>query len=89
MLIKVKEEKYVDDSGVERLRTYYGKDKNHIVAKVESIAQKENETTEPMISEQEELNAEILLNQASIIAKQEEQDEVLAEILLNQVKGGD
>lgn len=31
------------------------------------------------------MNAEILLNQADIIAKQNEHDEVLAEILLNQM----
>lgn len=32
---------------------------------------------------QEEINAELLLNQMDIMAKQEEQDAVLAEILLN------
>ena len=32
---------------------------------------------------QDEINAELLLNQVDIIAKQEEQDAVLAEILLN------
>ena len=36
-------------------------------------------------TEQELITAEILLNQADIIAKQNEQDEVLAEILLNQM----
>lgn len=36
-------------------------------------------------TEQELLQAEILLNQAEILAKQNEQDEVLAEILLNQL----
>lgn len=36
---------------------------------------------------QEEINAEMLLNQSAIIAKQEEQDEVLAEMLLNQMGG--
>lgn len=45
--------------------------------------------TRPVMSEskisQELLNAEILLNQAEILAKQNEQDEVLAEILLNQM----
>lgn len=34
---------------------------------------------------QDEINAEILLNQANIQAKQIEQDEVLAELLLNTV----
>lgn len=44
------------------------------------------EIEEP-VSEQDELNAEMLLNQSIIIAKQEEQDAVLAEILLNQMEG--
>ena len=38
----------------------------------------------PEISEQDEINAEILLNQAEILAKLNEQDEVQAQILLNQ-----
>lgn len=36
------------------------------------------------VSEQDEINAEILLNQAEILAKLNEQDEVQAQILLNQ-----
>lgn len=36
------------------------------------------------INDNDLINAEILLNQAQIIATQEEQDRVLAEILLNQ-----
>ena len=40
---------------------------------------------EPEPTEQEIITAEILLNQADILAKQNEQDEVLAEILLNQM----
>lgn len=43
-------------------------------------AEPETEPTEADI-----INAEILLNQADIIAKQNEHDEVLAEILLNQM----
>ena len=39
---------------------------------------------EPEMTEQELIQAEILLNQAEIIAKQKEQDEVLAELLLGQ-----
>ena len=39
---------------------------------------------EPEPTEQELIQAEILLNQAEIIAKQKEQDEVLAELLLGQ-----
>ena len=39
---------------------------------------------EPEPTEQETIQAEILLNQAEIIAKQKEHDEVLAELLLGQ-----
>ena len=39
----------------------------------------------PGPEEAELLQAEILLNQAAILARQNEQDEVLAEILLNQM----
>lgn len=49
----------------------------------------ESEPIKESISEEDELNAEILLNQSMIIAKQEEQDQVLAEILLNQVGGSE
>jgi hypothetical protein len=35
----------------------------------------------------EEIQAEILLNQAEIISKQKEHDEILAELLLGQQKG--
>lgn len=38
----------------------------------------------PEVSEQDEINARILLNQADILAKLNEQDEVQAQILLNQ-----
>lgn len=41
---------------------------------------------EPEPTEEELMKAEILLNQASILAKQNEHDEVLAEILLNQME---
>lgn len=40
--------------------------------------------SEPEPTEQELIQAEILLNQAEIIAKQKEHDEVLAELLLGQ-----
>ena len=40
--------------------------------------------SEPEPTEQELIQAEILLNQSEIIAKQKEQDEVLAELLLGQ-----
>lgn len=42
---------------------------------------------EPEPTEQEIINAEILLNQATILSNQNATDEVLAEILLNQVGG--
>lgn len=42
---------------------------------------------EPEPTEQDAINAEILLNQAMIISNQNSTDEVLAEILLNQVGG--
>ena len=44
-----------------------------------------NEIVEPEPTEQELIQAEILLNQADILAKQNELDAVLAEILLNQM----
>lgn len=40
---------------------------------------------QPEPTETELIQAELLLNQAEILAKQNEQDEVLAEILLNQM----
>lgn len=40
----------------------------------------------PELTETELIQAEILLNQADILAKQNEQDEVLAAILLNQME---
>lgn len=45
------------------------------------------EPAEPEPTEQELINAEMLLNQATILSNQEATDEVLAEILLNQVGG--
>lgn len=42
------------------------------------------EPAEPEPDEQDVVQAQILLNQADIIAKQQEQDEVLAEMLLQQ-----
>lgn len=42
---------------------------------------------EPEPTEQEIINAGILLNQATILSNQNATDEVLAEILLNQVGG--
>lgn len=85
----VKTEKFINEQGDEILREYHGKDKNHISAIIESaISQDDTESSQQEESiSQDELNAEILLNQSMIIAKQEDQDEVLAEILLNQMEG--
>lgn len=45
----------------------------------------ERKEPEPEPTEQELVQAELLLNQIEIMQKQDEQDEVLAEILLNQL----
>ena len=47
----------------------------------------ENSKNETEISDAELIQAEMLLNQESIIAKQKEHDEILAELLLGQQKG--
>lgn len=47
----------------------------------------ENNNNETEISDAELIQAEMLLNQESIIAKQKEHDEILAELLLRQQKG--
>lgn len=53
----------------------------------------EKEEVEPTPSEEEVIQAELLLNQMTILENQSNQDEVLAEILLNQIlaedKGGE
>lgn len=58
--------------------------KRYINGKWEYFENEEGKT----ITEQEELNAEILLNQATILENQQSQDAVLAEILLNQAQVG-
>lgn len=45
------------------------------------------ETKDDEISDMEIIQAEMLLNQESIIAKQKEHDEIFAELLLGQQKG--
>ena len=45
------------------------------------------ETKDDEISDMEIIQAEMLLNQESIIAKQKEHDEILSELLLGQQKG--
>ena len=47
----------------------------------------ENNNNETEISDAELIQAEMLLNQESIIAKQKEHDEIFAELLLGQQKG--
>lgn len=47
----------------------------------------ENNNNKTEISDAELIQAEMLLNQESIIAKQKEHDEILAELLLGQQKG--
>lgn len=87
-MAKLKEERYIDENGIEMIREYFGTDDNHISAIVEKpIPQKleDIEVDEPI--PQDELNAEILLNQMTILENQAEQDVVLAEILLNQMGG--
>lgn len=88
MTKKIKEEKFVDESGIERLREYFGKDDEHITSIVTSIVQNEIIIEDEVISEQDQLNAELLLNQATILENQQAHDEVLAEILLNQTQTG-
>lgn len=53
----------------------------------EWITYKPEPAPEPEPTEQEIINAEILLNQAEILSNQNATDEVLAEILLNQIGG--
>ena len=54
---------------------------------VPELNETENNKNETEISDAELIQAEMLLNQESIIAKQKEHDEILAELLLGQQKG--
>lgn len=54
---------------------------------VPELNETENNKNETEISDTELIQAEMLLNQESIIAKQKEHDEILAELLLGQQKG--
>lgn len=84
----IKREEFKKD-GIDYECLYYGKDADHISAKVERPIQTEPvEPTEPKESvDTEEVLAEILMNQTAIKQKQEEQDETLAMLLLNNDKG--
>lgn len=86
----IKTETFKNENGFKMIREFFGRDAEHISGIVEKPVPQENEPieTEELIS-QDEINAEILLNQTQIMAKQAEQDEVLAEILLGQVGGAE
>ena len=85
MLIK---EERLEEKGNTVVKKYFGTDKEHITAVVTEAVSDDipdgtmQELPEP--DEQDVVQAQILLNQADIIAKQQEQDEVLAEMLLQQ-----
>ena len=85
MLIK---EERLEEKGNKVVKKYFGTDKEHITAVVTEAVSDDipdgtmQELPEP--DEQDVVQAQILLNQADIIAKQQEQDEVLAEMLLQQ-----
>lgn len=57
-----------------------------IVKNIKSEPAEPQPAPEPELTEWEIIQAEMLLNQAQIIATQQEQDEVLAAILLNQME---
>jgi len=90
--VLIKSEKYTDENNIERQKDYFGPDKDTVTSTVDSPVPQETEYSESETAEAdisgEEIQAQILLNQAEIAAKQAEQDEVLAAILLNQMKGG-
>lgn len=62
-------------------------DMSLIGKKYENGIWKDTEQSVEEISDTELIQAEMLLNQESIIAKQNEHDEILAELLLGQQKG--
>lgn len=69
----IKEERFTNEEGIEMIREYFGKDEDHISATVERpvpVEVEESEIEEEL--SQDEINAEILLNQMTIIAKLEE-----------------
>ena len=83
----IKSEKFKNKKGKECVKNYYGTDEDNIscteiIEPIEEVAEEVEESIT-----QEEINAEILMNQINIMAKQEEQDQVLAEILLSQTGG--
>lgn len=88
MLIKTEE--FVDEDGVRMCKEFFGSDEENITCVITRPVIDESSDSLPEIEDvitEEEFQAQLLLNQTEIIAKQEEQDEVLAEILLNQMGG--
>ena len=78
------------ENNVEMKRDFYGhidKVGNEVITSTHTQKNVVIEETKVDELTQDEINAEILLNQTNIITKQEEQDQVLAEILLVQTGG--
>lgn len=85
---------YPETTDISEIENHF--DKNFLLVEVESNFDPTNKKyingefvaydKKESISEQELFNAEILLNQATILENQALQDSVLAEILLNQVE---
>ena len=80
----IKKEKYENEEGLEVVKNYYGYSENEITC-IQEILPNED-TKENTEVTQDEINAEILLNQTMILANQTVQDKVNAEILLNQAR---
>ena len=80
----VKTETGENEEGLEVVKNYYGYNENEITCVQEILpnvsTQENTEVT------QDEINAQILLNQTTILVNQALQEEVNAEILLNQAK---
>ncbi len=80
--MKYDEEIIIIDNKKWVVRTY----ENGTVVKFQYQEYEPEPIPEPEPTEQEIMQAEMLLNQMEIISTQQEQDEVLAEILLNQME---
>lgn len=80
----IKEERNTLPDGSTEIIKYFGESKDKIgsTVKITTLPQETQEPPEEIIST-EEIQAQILLNQAEIIANQQAQDEVLAEILIS------
>ncbi|MCI8409088.1 MAG: hypothetical protein HFJ09_07445 [Lachnospiraceae bacterium] len=80
----IKTETCENKEGLEVTKNYYGYSENEITC-IQEILPNES-TQENTEVTQDEINAQILLNQTMILANQALQEEVNAEILLNQAK---